>query len=139
MLSPSMMTRSNAHTSCAFSICLAISYCGRSPVPLSPMAANFSESVRLGKEREGCPKTAADVSTAKRTAIARRLPARDIVVILGRGHGPPTDGTVGHACDLRLWIGQHSRGGTQPCQSHGVVPGWKSQLSRGVVRREVHR
>jgi len=45
------------------------------------MAANFSESVRFGKEREGWPATAADVSAKRRKAIARR-PLDRIIILL---------------------------------------------------------
>ena len=53
------MTRSKGNAEWTFVICCASSYCGLSPVPLSPMAANFSESDLLGSG-EDCAKSAAD-------------------------------------------------------------------------------
>src|SRR5947208_699862 len=43
MLSPSMMTRSNANVAWTRVISAAMSYCGLSPVPLSPKAANLTD------------------------------------------------------------------------------------------------
>ena len=68
MLSPSMMTRSNAKVARALAICCPTSYCGRSPVPLSPMTANFNEPGRLGSETAGCASTAAETRAATMAA-----------------------------------------------------------------------
>ena len=45
-------------------------YCGRSPVPLSPIAANFSESGRLGSG-EDCARSAARTRRRRRRETAR--------------------------------------------------------------------
>src|SRR5262245_21077501 len=62
MLSPSMITRLNGNLACTRVICCATSYWGRSPVPLSPMAANFSESVRFGRTTIDCAKNSAHIA-----------------------------------------------------------------------------
>src|SRR4029079_1239372 len=48
MLSPSMSTKSNGNDERDDTSCRATSYCGGSPVPLSPMTANLSESAACG-------------------------------------------------------------------------------------------
>src|SRR5690348_9392908 len=71
MLSPIITTKVKGNFSCDASICFAMSYWGGSPVPLSPMTANFSESDAFGSgvccaawigaaargEREGLPRS----------------------------------------------------------------------------------
>src|SRR5438552_2647135 len=88
MLSPSMMTRSKGKVPCAFVICCAISYCGRSPVPLSPMAANLTESGLLGRGAV-CAKIVAAASGARRRARDRgsRRHERAIVDVPGSSAG----------------------------------------------------
>src|SRR5262245_60670035 len=68
MLSPSMMTRSNGNLEWAVVICCPMSYWGRSPVPLSPMAANFTESARFGRATD-CAKTPVHASAVTKSAI----------------------------------------------------------------------
>ena len=70
MLSPSMMTRSKGKVPWTFVICCAIWYWGRSPVPLSPIAANFSESDLLGSDVD-CAKSAVEATAAARRSIER--------------------------------------------------------------------
>ena len=55
MLSPSMIANSYGKTECAFHICAPVSVCARSPVPLSPITRNFTESLPIG----GCTSMAA--------------------------------------------------------------------------------
>ena len=49
MLSPSMITSSNGNRARAIAICSPTSYSGALPLPVSPIAANFSESGRAGR------------------------------------------------------------------------------------------
>src|SRR5258708_34978022 len=48
MLSPSIITKSNGNSCRTAFIRFATSYCGTSPVPMSPIAANLTEPVFSG-------------------------------------------------------------------------------------------
>src|SRR5687768_214782 len=48
MLSPTRMTNSYGNTACDFQICAATSYCGFSPVPVSPSTAKRREFGAVG-------------------------------------------------------------------------------------------
>src|SRR4029453_512667 len=76
MLSPRMMTRSYGNLVCAIAICRPTSYWAVSPVPLSPMATNFSDPALLGRA-DCCAATAATMTSG---AVARRRRARGLDV-----------------------------------------------------------
>src|SRR3954467_15308859 len=66
MLSPIMTTIGNANRACHAASCSPMSYWPFSPVPLSPITANFSESGLLGSGTcadAGPPPCAADTAT----------------------------------------------------------------------------
>src|SRR5215471_3082686 len=66
MLSPIITTSGKGNRACQAASCSPASYCGRSPVPLSPMTANFSVSGLLGSgtcARDGAPACAAPTAT----------------------------------------------------------------------------
>src|SRR5262245_6521217 len=87
MLSPSMMTRSNGNFEWLLVICRATSYWGRSPVPLSPMTANFTESERFGSATD-CAKTPAQASAVTISAIGTTVAFEDFTRLTENIHHP---------------------------------------------------
>src|SRR5436190_19290960 len=96
MLSPSMITSSKGKVACSLVICPATSYWALSPVPLSPIAANFNESDRFGSA--AAPATRPATAAAATTSVERARP------------GEVTDSYTIHGSfrplQLRAWPGQ---------------------------------
>ena len=57
-----MIANSYGKAACAFHICAPVSVCARSPVPLSPITRNLTESLPIG----GCTSMAADIAGRRR-------------------------------------------------------------------------
>src|SRR5262245_26947865 len=119
MLSPSMMTRSKGKVACSFAICCPTSYCGRSPVPLSPIATNFSEPARLGRATV-CATRSATARNATRVEATKR----------GR-----EDVTEAHANDTLL-VDIHEAARTAPGTGGGGGDGLFRRRQRPVHRRQ---
>src|SRR6185503_14023699 len=84
-----------------FAICCASSYCGRSPVPKSPMAANFSEPGVLGSG-EACAKSAAHATAATKRNVEKRRRSPEATRITQ---------TIHRSCQ-RVWGRKGGKGGT---------------------------
>ena len=82
-----MMTISNGNVACPAAICAATSYCGLSPVPVSPMTANFSESGALGSASSSA------LAAEQRSTNTRRAGKED----------PGKGTTMLHVSPIRDW------------------------------------
>ena len=118
MLSPSMMTRSNGNAAWVFAICCRdLDAAARSPVPLSPIAANFSESGLVG-ERRLCEAPPDAAAATKSSEVRRRR--------RGRGHRRTTQTIHAVASGARYW--GFSKGGSNEAAAGGFAAAEESLL-----------
>jgi hypothetical protein len=84
-----MITSSNGNRARADVICCAMSNCGRSPVPLSPMTANFTESGRLGSAARCAAGADAPMTRSASSDATRRCGERVNVMAQANVAGDP--------------------------------------------------